>query len=55
MAGAMMRGLQFADMKEMTIGEIVDYCIVYNNINTPTDEKEEDKVTRATQADFDKF
>lgn len=47
-------------MQEMTLGEVVDYVIDYNERNKDEDEgdekKEESKVLRkATQADIDAF
>ena len=49
----------------MMIGQLVDFCIELNEINNPTEEKEEDGKTRkdkngkrirtATQADWDAF
>ena len=57
MVGAISRGLTLKDMDNLTIGQIVDYCIEYNNINGYTDENEseEDTIIIAGQKEFDKF
>lgn len=55
MTGAISRGLTLVDFKEMTIGQVVDYCIVYNNINTHDDKEKEQTTRKATQKDFDNF
>lgn len=50
----------------MTIGQLVDFCIEWNEINCPTEEKDEAKgrtrkdkngkrIRTATQADWDAF
>lgn len=53
MVGATQRGLTIDDVKEMDIGDIVDYVIEYNNM---MDTSEDDtRVRVATQADFDSF
>lgn len=54
MAGALTRGLTLTDFKNMTIGDVVDYCIAYNNAQY-SDKKEEPKVRKASQKDFNKF
>lgn len=55
--GAVQRGLSFEGIKEMTIGQIVDFCIEYNEINEPDDKKKKRRrnVRKATQADWDAF
>lgn len=53
MVGATQRGLTINDIKEMDIGDIVDYVIEYNNIMLT--DNDEPGVRRATQADFDNF
>lgn len=40
------------DIRRMTIGQVVDFCIEYNNRNT-TDERP--KRVKATQGDIDAF
>ena len=56
MAGALTRGLTLSDFKSMTIGDVVDYCIAYNNANYSNDEDEDkEKVRKASQKDFDNF
>lgn len=52
MAGAISRGLNLSDFKDMTIGQIVDYCIEYNDMQK-TDKKKDTK--KARQEDFDNF
>lgn len=50
------RGLDFEGMKEMEIGQIVDYCIQWNEIHDPDDTKKKRKNKRkANQADWDSF
>lgn len=40
----------------MTVGQIVDFCITYNEMHDPErEEKQEDTVRQATQADWDNF
>lgn len=54
MTGAITRGLTLKDFDSMTIGQIVDYCKTYNDLNKSADER--DKETKiASQRDFDKF
>lgn len=52
MAGAISRGLTLKDFDNMTIGQIVDYCKTYNDLNKSPEEKE---TKIASQKDFDKF
>lgn len=54
MAGAISRGLTLRDFETMTIGQIVDYCKTYNEINKPADERAKDTKI-ASQKDFDRF
>ena len=54
MTGAITRGLTLRDFDSMTIGQIVDYCKTYNDLNKATEER--DKETKiASQKDFDRF
>lgn len=54
MTGAITRGLTLKDFDSMTIGQIVDYCKTYNDLNKSPDEKaKETKI--ASQKDFDRF
>lgn len=56
--GAIARGLSYEGVNNMSIGQVVDYCIEYNKINKIENSKDEDKkaVTReATQADWDRL
>lgn len=48
----------------MTIGQLVDFCVEWNEINNPEQQKNSEKVTKkkdgsrvrtATQADWDAF
>ncbi|MDU1176273.1 MAG: hypothetical protein E6987_01560 [Peptoniphilus harei] len=55
MAGALTRGLTLSDFKSMTIGDVVDYCIAYNNANYSNEDEDKDKVRKASQKDFDSF
>lgn len=56
MTGAISRGLNLNDFNKMTIGQIVDYCKTYNNLNKSEDDKENnDKTRQAKQIDFDRF
>ncbi|ERT57758.1 hypothetical protein [Peptoniphilus sp. BV3C26] len=52
MAGAISRGLTLKDFDNMTIGQIVDYCKTYNDLNKEPEEKD---TKIASQKDFDKF
>lgn len=54
MAGAIARGLMLRDFDTMTIGQIVDYCKTYNEINRSDDERAKDTKI-ASQKDFDRF
>ena len=51
------RGLSMADIKEMTIGQVVDYVIAYNDRvkEAEKEEKKKDKKRKATQRDIDAF
>lgn len=54
-AGAISRGLSLYDFDNLTVGQIVDYCITYNDANS-TGEEEDKAITRkANQDDWDKF
>ena len=53
MVGASLRGLSLLMFEKMTPGQIVDYCIEYNNVLEY--DQEEDQEKTATQADFDRF
>lgn len=54
MTGAITRGLTLKDFDSMTIGQIVDYCKTYNDLNKSSEER--DKETKiASQKDFDRF
>lgn len=56
MISAIDRGLSSSDVKEMDIGQILDYCITYNEMHDLGEEPEKKKKTRkATQADWDAF
>lgn len=50
------RGLTMADIKLMTIGEVVDFVIAYNNrMKEAEKEEKKDKKRKATQRDIDAF
>ncbi len=55
MAGALTRGLNLSDFKNMTIGDVVDYCIAYNNAHYIEEDEDKEKVRKASQKDFDSF
>lgn len=46
------RGLSYEAIQKMTIGQVVDYCIEYNNRNR---KKEEPKTRKATRQDIRDF
>ena len=56
MISAIDRGLTHSDVKQMDIGQILDYCIIYNEMHDLGDEGEKKaKKRKATQADWDAF
>lgn len=56
MVGASMRGMPLQMFEDMTIGQIIDFCITYNNINASDNEEDgRPKIRRATQEDFDRL
>jgi len=56
MVGASMRGMPLQMFEDMTIGQIIDFCITYNNINASDDEEDgSPKIRKATQEDFDRL
>ena len=57
-AGALSRGLTLQDFEKLTIGQIVEYCITYNQANNQSknDDGDDKIITRkATQSDWDRF
>lgn len=52
MIGAVQRGLSLDMFDELNPGQIVDFCIEYNNYINP---KQKDYVRDATQSDFNNF
>ena len=46
------RGLSFEAVKGMTIGQVVDFCVEYNNRNN---DKKEEKARMATREDVRDF
>lgn len=52
MAAAKLRGLTLDEMSEMTLGQVIDFVIVYNNLTMSDDTP---KVKKASQADWDGF
>ena len=60
LTGAIKRGLDFEGVKQMELGQIVDYCIEFNKANEKEykDVKQQEskpKARKATQADWDAF
>lgn len=57
MTGAIARGLTLKDFENLTIGQLVDYAVTYNEMYNleNKEEKEQDTVRLATQADMDRF
>ncbi|MGP1567932.1 MAG: hypothetical protein ACTTHM_04390 [Peptoanaerobacter stomatis] len=54
----MSRGLTLQDFEKLTIGQIVEYCITYNQANNQSknDDGDDKMITRkATQSDWDRF
>lgn len=54
MTGAIARGLSLNDFDRMTLGQIIDYCITYNEINKQ-DKEDKEETRQATQHDFNNF
>lgn len=56
MVASIARGLTYDALQEMEIGQIVDFCIEYNKMHEPKEDKKP-KVNKrkATQADWDAF
>lgn len=44
-----------SDMRRMDIGQIVDYCIEFNEAHETKDDKRKDTRRSATQADWNAF
>lgn len=58
MVGATSRGMTLEGLNDMTLGQVVDYFIIWNEMNIPPEEKEkkeQNKTRKATQADWDAF
>ena len=53
MVGAISRGLALSDLNGMTLGQVVDFCISYNE-NSETKEDEDDEII-ADQSYFVRF
>ncbi len=54
MVGAQLRGLDVSTFELLNPGQIVDYCIEYNETISPG-KHDSGGVREATQLDFDKF
>lgn len=52
---AIERGLDYSAVSKMSIGQIVDFCIEYNNRQQKNEEKNKPKARKATQQDIDAF
>lgn len=52
---AIMRGLTISDFEKMTLGQVIDYVITYNNIHDKEDDDNEEKIINADQSMFDSF
>lgn len=48
------RGILLKDFEDLTMGQIMDIIVTFNNLNLDKDEKEEE-IREATQSDFDNF
>ncbi|MFM1524498.1 MULTISPECIES: hypothetical protein [Helcococcus] len=53
LVGASLRGLSIDSFSDMSPGQIVDFCVAYNNLLQGDLKDKEDRL--ATQEDFDKF
>lgn len=54
MLAGMERGLSMSDIRRMQVGQVVDFCIAYNNRQKRAEKQEEKPQRRkATQADID--
>lgn len=52
----MERGLTMTDIRKMQVGQVVDFCIDYNNRQKKAEEEaEKPEKRRATQSDIDAF
>ena len=52
MIGALSRGLSYDAIEKMTIGQVVDFCIAYNQKNGIEEKAEKPKTRKATQTDW---
>ena len=55
MVGAQLRGLDIQTFEILNPGQIVDYCLEYNETVLGKEEMEEGGVREATQMDYDLF
>ena len=59
LVAATSRGLTLTDSRRMTLGQVVDYCIEWQNVHHPPEAGQtsrKQKATRkATQSDWDSF
>lgn len=58
LVAATARGLSMSDIRQMQLGEVVDYCIEWYKMHEPPETgagKKKPKKRKATQADWDAF
>lgn len=56
MLAGMERGLSMSDIRRMQVGQVVDFCIAYNDRQKRAEEQEEKPQKRkATQSEIDAF
>ncbi|MDO5715762.1 MAG: hypothetical protein Q4P25_04225 [Tissierellia bacterium] len=53
--GAISRGLSLTEIKSMTLGEVVDFCITHNRIHQGEQQAQDETTVIANQSHFDSF